>query len=144
MRCPSDGDCLMSATTTVVHVLRHGEVYNPEKILYGRMSGYRLSDLGVQMAKAAAAALTDRDIAYILSSPLERALQTAEPIAEQFSLTVATDDRLLETVNLFEGKKFAAGEGVFRHPGSWWLLRNPFRPSWENPTQKWQPGCSAR
>lgn len=121
------------STNTVVHVLRHGEVYNPDKILYGRMPGYRLSELGVQMAKCAAEALGDRDITYVVASPLERAQQTADPIAAQFELPIGSDDRLLETVNLFEGKAFAAGEGVFRHPGHWWMLRNPFRPSWGEP-----------
>ncbi|MGA8116806.1 MAG: histidine phosphatase family protein, partial [Actinocatenispora sp.] len=46
----------------MVHLLRHGEVYNPEKILYGRLPGYRLSDRGVRMAEVAAAAVADRDI----------------------------------------------------------------------------------
>ncbi|MBN1171504.1 MAG: histidine phosphatase family protein [Micromonosporaceae bacterium] len=121
------------STRTVVHVLRHGEVDNPDKILYGRMPGYYLSELGIQMAKAAAEALAERDITYIVSSPLERAQQTAEPIAAQFGLPIATDDRLLEATNLFEGKKFAAGEGVLRHPRYWWWLRNFFRPSWGEP-----------
>ncbi|MBT8224946.1 MAG: histidine phosphatase family protein [Dactylosporangium sp.] len=121
------------STTTVVHVLRHGEVYNPDKILYGRLPGFRLSELGVQMAKAAAEALVDQDLVHVVASPLKRAQQTAEPIAAQFELPITTDDRLLETVNLFEGKKFAVGEGTLRHPGHWWLLRNPFRPSWGEP-----------
>ena len=120
-------------STTVVHVLRHGEVYNPDKILYGRLPGYRLSELGVQMAKAAAEALCDRDVTYVVASTLERAVQTAEPIAGQFSLPIATDDRLLETINQFEGKQFGVGDGALKHPGNWWSLRNPFRPSWGEP-----------
>ena len=71
---------------TVVHVLRHGEVHNPTKILYGRLPGFQLSELGQQMAKAAATALADRDITHVVASPLERAQQTAEPIAAQFGL----------------------------------------------------------
>lgn len=122
--------------TTVVHVLRHGEVHNPGKILYGRLPGFRLSELGVQMAKAAAGALNDRDITYVVASPLERAVQTAEPIAGQFNLTIATDPRLLETTNLFEGKQFGVGDGALKHPGNWWSLRNPFRPSWSEPYQQ--------
>ena len=40
----------MSEETTVVHLLRHGEVFNPDKIFYGRLPGFRLSDLGLRMA----------------------------------------------------------------------------------------------
>jgi broad specificity phosphatase PhoE len=117
-------------TTTVVHVLRHGEVYNPRKILYGRLPGYRLSELGVQMAKAAAEALADRDIAYVVASPLERARETAQPIADQFGLPVEVDDRLIESANWFEGKRVSPGDGSFRDPRNWWVLRDPLTPSW--------------
>lgn len=115
---------------TVVHVLRHGEVHNPEKILYGRLPGYRLSELGVQMAKAAAQWLADRDIAYVVASPLERAIETAEPIAAQFDLPIAVDERLIESANWFEGKRVSPGDGSFRDPRNWWVLRDPVTPSW--------------
>jgi broad specificity phosphatase PhoE len=95
---------------TVIHVLRHGEVHNPTKILYGRLPGYRLSPLGEQMAKAAAAALADRDVTHVVASPLERAVQTAEPIAAQFGLPVEIDDRLIESANFFEGKRVSVGD----------------------------------
>ena len=120
-------------STTIVHVLRHGEVYNPQKVLYGRLPGYRLSELGIQMAKAAAQALSDRDVTTVVASPLERAQQTAEPIAGQFGLPVGSDERLLETVNMFEGKAVGVGDGVLRNPRNWWMLRNPFLPSWGEP-----------
>ncbi|HEX7745725.1 MAG TPA: histidine phosphatase family protein [Micromonosporaceae bacterium] len=115
---------------TVVHVLRHGEVYNPQKILYGRLPGYRLSELGVQMAKAAAERLADRDIGYVVASPLERARETAQPIAEQFDLPVEVDERLIESANWFEGKRVSPGDGSFRDPRNWWMLRDPTTPSW--------------
>jgi broad specificity phosphatase PhoE len=118
------------AKKTVVHVLRHGEVYNPQKILYGRLPGYRLSELGVQMAKAAAEALADRDIAYVVSSPLERARETADPIAAQFELPIEIDERLIESANWFEGKRVSPGDGSFRDPRNWWVLRDPMTPSW--------------
>jgi broad specificity phosphatase PhoE len=118
---------------TVVHVLRHGEVHNPQKILYGRLPGFRLSELGAQMAKAAAQALADRDIAHVLTSPLERAQETAEPIAAQFELPVVVDDRLLESTNWFEGKRFSVGDGALRDPRNWWVLRDPVTPSWGEP-----------
>jgi broad specificity phosphatase PhoE len=118
---------------TVVHLLRHGEVHNPGKILYGRLPGFRLSTTGEAMALAAAEWFTGRDITHLVSSPLERAQQTAAPVAEALSLPVALDDRLIEAGNAFEGLAVAGGAGVFRAPGNWWKLRNPFRPSWGEP-----------
>jgi broad specificity phosphatase PhoE len=118
---------------TVVHVLRHGEVFNPEKILYGRLPGYLLSDLGAKMALAASDSLAGRDVTHVVASPLERAQQTAEPFAKQFGLEVATDDRLIESDNFFEGKRVSVGDGVLRNPRYWARLWNPFRPSWGEP-----------
>ena len=118
---------------TVVHVLRHGEVHNPDKILYGRLPGFRLSTDGQAMAEKAAAWFADRDITRLVSSPLERAQQTAQPIARTFELAVETDDRLIEAGNAFEGLRVGVGDGVLRAPRHWWKLRNPFRPSWGEP-----------
>jgi broad specificity phosphatase PhoE len=120
-------------TTTVVHLLRHGEVHNPDKVLYGRLPGYRLSADGEAMAEKAAAWFAGRDITRLVSSPLERAQQTARPIARTLELAVDTDDRLIEAGNAFEGLKVGVGDGVLRAPRHWWKLRNPFRPSWGEP-----------
>jgi broad specificity phosphatase PhoE len=118
---------------TVVHLLRHGEVHNPAKVLYGRLPGYRLSTTGEAMALAAAEWFTGKDVTHLVSSPLERAQQTAAPVAEALSLPVEVDERLIEAANAFEGRTLAGGVGVFRAPGNWWKLRNPFRPSWGEP-----------
>ena len=118
---------------TVVHLLRHGEVHNPEKVLYGRLPGYRLSPLGEEMAERAADALRDRDVVHLVSSPLERAQQTAAPLAKALDLVIATDDRIIEAGNRFEGKRVGVGDGVLRHPRYWPWLWNPFRPSWGEP-----------
>lgn len=115
---------------TTVHLLRHGEVYNPDKVLYGRLPGYRLSHLGEAMAARAAEVLKNRDITVLISSPLERAQQTMAPVAKALNLPVALDDRLLEATNVFEGKRVAVGDGVLRHPRYWHHLWNPFTPSW--------------
>jgi broad specificity phosphatase PhoE len=123
----------MAEATTVVHVLRHGEVFNPEKVLYGRLPGYNLSELGVQMAKAAAESLAGRDVTYLVASPLERAQQTAEPFAAQFGLEIETDERLIESANFFEGRRVAVGDGALRDPRNWWVLRDPLTPSWGEP-----------
>ncbi|WP_433373113.1 histidine phosphatase family protein [Actinoplanes sp. CA-142083] len=118
---------------TKVHVLRHGEVYNPDKILYGRLPDFHLSELGQQMAKAAAETLAARDITYVVASPLERAQETAAPIAAEFKLEIATDVRLIESANFFEGKKVSVGDGAFGNPRNWWVLRDPITPSWGEP-----------
>jgi broad specificity phosphatase PhoE len=120
-------------TKTVVHVLRHGEVYNPKRILYGRLAGFRLSELGHQMAKAVAQALAERDVTHVFASPLERARETAEPIAAQFGLTTEVDERLVESGNWFEGRRFSVGDGALRDPRNWWVLRDPVTPSWGEP-----------
>jgi len=120
-------------TRTVVHLLRHGEVDNPAGVLYGRLPNYHLSEAGVLMAKRAAAALEGHDIVLIVSSPLERAFETATPVAEQFELQIRTDDRLIEPTNFFEGRTFGVGDGALRHPANWRHLVNPFRPSWGEP-----------
>ena len=118
---------------TTVHLLRHGEVFNPQQVLYGRLPGYHLSDLGRQMAERAAEFFAERDVVHLVSSPMERAQETAAPIAVRHGLTVAIDERLIEAGNAFEGKKFGVGDGALRQPSAWWLLRNPFRPSWGEP-----------
>jgi broad specificity phosphatase PhoE len=122
-----------STQTTVVHLLRHGEVHNPEGVLYGRLSGYSLSDTGRRMAERVAATLKDRDITYIVSSPLERAQETARPCAEALGLDIVTDVRVIEASNRFEGRSFGVGDGSLRRPSYWRYLYNPFRPSWGEP-----------
>ena len=118
---------------TIVHLMRHGEVYNPTKILYGRLPGFRLSDAGAEMAVVAAKWFADRDVTQLVSSPLERAQQTAAPLAETLGLPVTIDERLIEAGNAFEGLRVGVGDGVLRAPQHWWKLRNPFRPSWGEP-----------
>ncbi|TAL15212.1 MAG: histidine phosphatase family protein [Frankiales bacterium] len=122
----------MSERTTV-HLLRHGEVHNPDAVLYGRLPGFRLSDDGLQMAHDAADALRDRDVTAVIASPLQRAQETAGPIAAVFGLPVGSDERLIESENYFEGMTVGVGDGAFRKPQHWPQLRNPFTPSWGEP-----------
>jgi broad specificity phosphatase PhoE len=117
------------AEKTLVHFLRHGEVHNPEGILYGRLPGYRLSDKGEQQAKLVAEFLSGHDIARVISSPLQRAQETARPLGAMFQVDVATDDRLIEADNRFEGLKVSVGDGALRSPRHWPKLWNPFAPS---------------
>ncbi|MER6078103.1 histidine phosphatase family protein [Streptomyces sp. NPDC001833] len=118
---------------TVVHVMRHGEVANPQGVLYGRLPGYHLSELGRQMADRVAEHLASRDVTYVVASPLERAQETATPIAKAHGLDLATDERLIEAENIFQGKTFGVGDGALKKPANWKYLVNPFRPSWGEP-----------
>ncbi|TYL54808.1 histidine phosphatase family protein [Nocardioides sp. BGMRC 2183] len=123
----------MSTPDTWVHLLRHGEVHNPDGILYGRRDGFHLSDRGRAMALKAAGHLADRDITVLRSSPLERARETAAPLAEKLGLEIGVEERVLESTNLFEGKRFAGGDNALRDPRTWRHLYNPFKPSWGEP-----------
>jgi broad specificity phosphatase PhoE len=121
---------------TVVHLLRHGEVHNPAGVLYGRRPGYHLSDLGLRMAQRVADVIGERDITHVVSSPLERAQQTAAPLGRARGIEVVTDHRVIESGNVFEGETFGVGDGVFRKPKAWVHLWNPFRPSWGEPYKR--------
>ncbi|WP_402462178.1 histidine phosphatase family protein [Isoptericola aurantiacus] len=118
--------------TTTVHLLRHGEVHNPDGVLYGRLPGYRLSERGQQMAHRVAAHLSDagRDVVAVVASPLQRAQETATPVAAAFDVELATDDRLIEAGNRFEGTTIGKNPGQLVNPKYWPLLWNPLRPSW--------------
>jgi broad specificity phosphatase PhoE len=118
---------------TVVHLLRHGEVHNPHGVLYGRRDGFHLSDLGKKMAQKVADSIKDRDITHLRSSPLERARETIQPLAEARGLEIAIDKRVIESSNKFEGAQFGPGRNALRNPANWRHLWNPFRPSWGEP-----------
>ena len=130
-RTQADGPAASGRTT--VHVMRHGEVHNPEGILYGRLPDYHLSDRGRAQAEAVASWLARRDIVYVVASPLERAQETAAPIAAHHGLAVDTDDELIESHNVFQGERVSPGDGALRDPRNWWHLRNPRQPSWGEP-----------
>ena len=116
-----------------VHLLRHGEVANPRGVMYGRIPGFHLSEDGRLMAKAAADFLAGHDVTVLMSSPLERAMETAEPLEAQFGLTAVIDERLIEPRNHFEGMTFGIGDGALSRPRHWRYLVNPMRPSWGEP-----------
>jgi broad specificity phosphatase PhoE len=118
---------------TIVHVMRHGEVHNPEQILYGRLPDYHLSERGRAQAEAVAGWLAERDIVYVVASPLERAQETAAAIAALHNLPVDVDESLIESHNVFQGQRVSPGDGALRDPRNWWHLRNPRSPSWGEP-----------
>lgn len=117
-----------------VHLVRHGEVHNPEGVLYGRLPAFNLSERGVRMAELAAAELSRLNHAYrrLLASPLDRTQQSAAPIAEKLGLKVELEPRIIEPSNVFEG--FVVGpKTVIRHPRILLRLFNPWRPGWGEP-----------
>jgi broad specificity phosphatase PhoE len=118
---------------TVVHLLRHGEVHNPGRVLYGRLPGFRLSALGEAQAKVVGEFLAGRPVGYLVSSPLERAKQTAEPLAAALGLEVEVDERLIEADNRLEGRAVAGGKGLLTDVSNWKYFTNPVRPSWGEP-----------
>ena len=125
------------STQTIVHLLRHGEVYNPTGILYGRRDGYHLSDLGQQMAERVAEMVGDRDIVHMRTSPLERAQETGAPLAKRLGLTPEIDPRIIESGNVFEGLSFSGGAmTIIKRPHLWRHLYNPLRPSWGEPYEQ--------
>lgn len=118
-----------------IHLLRHGEVYNPDGVLYGRLSGYGLSELGQAMAERIREALQGRDIRYVIASPLQRAQETAAPTAAAFSLPLGTDEGLIEAGNDFEGTQVNQRRHL-AHPRFWHRYTNPLRPSWGEPYEE--------
>jgi broad specificity phosphatase PhoE len=113
----------------VIHLIRHGQVENPKGVIYGRLPGYHLSELGRQQAEAAADHLAAADLGAVWVSPLERAQETALAIASSHELEVVTDARLTESANTLEGFSRALVK-IFSDPRRWWYFRNPLRPTW--------------
>lgn len=118
-----------------IHLVRHGEVFNPQGVLYGRLPGYGLSDLGRLMAQAAADDLVarDRPVSALVASPLQRTQQSSEPVAAAFGLELTLEDRVIEPENRFEGKRMRGADGALRNIRNWPLLINPWEPSWGEP-----------
>jgi broad specificity phosphatase PhoE len=120
------------AEKTTVHLLRHGEVYNPRHVLYGRLPDYHLSDNGRLMAEAAADFFADHDVVALFASPLERAQETAQPTSERKNLPIQTDQGLIESANVLEGKTVSLAH-LALNPLNWRYLWNPVTPSWGEP-----------
>ncbi|WP_423919069.1 histidine phosphatase family protein [Frigoribacterium sp. 2-23] len=116
-----------------IHLVRHGEVHNPEHVLYGRLPGFGLSELGHRMAAASAAKLVAQGapVTSLYASPLQRTQESAAPWAQAFGLDPVLDERLIEPTNKYEGRRsnFSISRQV-RNPAEWPWIINPFKPSW--------------
>jgi broad specificity phosphatase PhoE len=115
-----------------IHLVRHGEVFNPDEVLYGRLENFGLSELGHRMAKAAADDLIarKRPVTALYTSPLQRARESGQPIAQAFELAPQIEDRIIEPTNAFEGRRMKGPGGALRDPRMWRFLWNPWRPAW--------------
>ena len=119
---------------TIVPVCRHGQVDNPDHILYGRLPGYGLSALGHAMAERLGEHFADAPLVQLRVSPLQRAKETLAPIAAAHpDLEIIEDARLIETANILEGQSFGRFNQRLLLPRNLWHLRNPLRPSWGEP-----------
>jgi len=118
---------------TVVHLVRHGEVFNPGKILYGRLPDFHLSSRGRSMAARTATSFKGHDVTYLAASPLERAHETAAPISEVVGMGIHTDPDLIEAGNTFEGLRTKGFPSQLMNPIRWRHMTNPLQPSWGEP-----------
>ena len=131
-------------TTTTIHFVRHGEVHNPDRVLYERLPGFHLSERGRRMAQATARFLASNPatntIAAVYTSPLERTRETADEIVIELNkvraergkqpLEPIADDRIIEAANEFRGKRIGRGDGALWRPRNLKLISNLFKPSW--------------
>lgn len=133
-----------AVSTTTIHFVRHGKVYNPDHLLYERLPDFHLSDRGRRMAEATGAYIAadpsmNQSVA-VFSSPLDRTRETAgiilqalNPVREsrgEQPLELVTDERIIEARNEFRGTRIGYGEGALWKNGNWKLVRNLWKPSW--------------
>lgn len=124
----------MAEQPRTVHVMRHGQVHNPGAVLYGRLDGFGLSELGHRMAAHLSKRWAGAPLTHLRCSPLQRARETMAPTAALFpELDIVIDERVIEAANVFEGKVFGASNKALRDPRMLRHVLNPLKPSWGEP-----------
>ncbi|GAA3765617.1 histidine phosphatase family protein [Microbacterium kribbense] len=115
-----------------LHLVRHGEVHNPRRVLYGRLPNFALSAAGRRMARQAADYVhgLDRPVGSLVCSPLQRTRESAEPFSELFGIEPVIDERVVEPTNVFEGQRM---KRAVANPLNWRYLAHPAVPSWGEP-----------
>jgi broad specificity phosphatase PhoE len=113
--------------------VRHGEVFNPDGVLYERLPGFGLSDYGRTLALSAVTAVDISRVTGMLVSPLQRTKESAQPWESATGLTAVEDDRVIEPWNEFRGLNLRGGRTLLTRPDLWRFLGNPSRPSWGEP-----------
>lgn len=108
------------------YLVRHGESqYNAEGRIQGQLD-VELSSAGRRQSLALAAALADKRIEAIFTSPLKRAAETAQPIAEALGLALQSDDRLREIhAGIFQGLLWREIESAHPVAAAQWLKQEP-------------------
>ena len=89
-------------------LVRHGEVFNPKQIIYGKIPGYFLSDKGCKDIQNTAEKLTENaPFELIYASPMDRTRQSAEIISSIVPSTIEVESRIMETdMGSFQGEPF--------------------------------------
>ncbi len=132
-----------------LYLVRHGEVYNPQGIIYGRLPGFGLSDRGQkQIVRAAESLRTNGPPTVLYASPMQRAQESAAILSEQLGIGMETDERIIETqIGTFQGKRFEdlpqpyiSEEGAHVQIESAASMRQRFL-SWVGDVQKRHPGA---
>jgi broad specificity phosphatase PhoE len=115
--------------------VRHGEVHNPRRVLYGRLPNFALSVAGRHMARQAAEYVRglDRPVSALVCSPLQRTRESAEPFTTLFGIDPVIEDRVIEPTNVFEGRRMSR---ALANPLNWRYLTRPAVPSWGEPYVK--------
>lgn len=98
---------------TTIYLCRHAEVHNPDRILYGRLPGFGLSDSGRDQADRLAAYLSLEPLAVVYTSPLLRARQTAAAVlARQPRARLIVASGLIEVFTSWQGKPWSQLAGA--------------------------------
>lgn len=120
-------------TADRVHLVRHGEVFNPDGVIYERLPGFGLSEKGRALALAALGSIPHEAIAALVVSPLQRTKESMQPWEAATGITAVEDERVIEPWNEFRGLNLRGGATLLTRPDLWKFLGNPFRPSWGEP-----------
>jgi broad specificity phosphatase PhoE len=116
---------------TLIHLVRHAEVHNPENIWYGLLEGFPLSDAGRRRAQQLGEHFAGHPLAAVYASPMERALETADAIAARHGLAVAPCAGIIEVRSFLQGQP-ADPRVLFKLRNLRYFV-NPLRPSWGEP-----------
>jgi broad specificity phosphatase PhoE len=106
----------------ILLLIRHGENdFIKTNKLAGRLPGVHLNARGQKQAEALGEALKDIPIRAVYSSPLERAMETAAPIASPRGLQIIPEPDLMDTnVGKWQGRSWK----VLRRTKAWKIVQN--------------------
>lgn len=110
----------------ILYLIRHGEsAFNVEGRIQGQLD-VPLSALGQQQAAAVPTEFAERTIQALYCSPLRRAYDTAQPLAEALKLPIQTDDRLREiNAGVFQGLLWSEIADRYPEAAHAWKQQDP-------------------